>query len=193
MINVTVLLLLVAVSGVAPNKFRRFASTSFDAFTKYPPVPPLPSTESPEESSTIKEIETQLPVNATVIIPESESSDDSSPDIAVDQTISVVPEKTIVLEKSQIEQVDPVVVPVVTRPANLKNLPIREQTVTQTDWFDPFTNTPWHNGVEYNTDYISGNAIPHAQDEQNAAISSSKIVSYCSTLIVFLLLASLWL
>lgn len=188
MINVTFLLVLVAVSGAAPNKFKRFASTSFDAFTKYPPVPPLPSTQSPEERSTIKENETQLPVNATVIIPE--SSDDSSPDIAIEQTISdkTVPEKTIVLEKTK-AKVEPAV-PLVTRPANLKNLPIREQTVTQTDWFDPFTNTPWHNGVEFNTDYISGNAIPHAQEEQNAAISSSTTVTYCVSLI---LLTSFWL
>ena len=140
--------------------------------------------------SIIKENKAQPPVNATVII--AESSDDSSPDIAIEQTNSekAVPEKTIVLEKTK-AKVEPAV-PLVTRPANLRNLPIREQTVTQTDWFDPFTNTPWHNGVEYNTDHISGNAIPHAQDEQNAAISSSTTVRYCTSLVISLILMCFW-
>lgn len=192
MINVTFLLVLVVISGVAPNKVRRFASTSFDAFTKYPPVPPLPSTAAPEERSTSKEQDTLPPVpSANITKP--------SADITIEQTIPAEKnldkvqkessqQKTIVLEKSEVEPV----LPVVTRPAKLRNKPIREQTVTQTDWFDPFTNTPWNNGVEYNTDYISGNAIPHAQNEQNAAISSSLTLTYSSSLITILLIV-LWL
>lgn len=142
-------LLLLLVSGVFTSRLRRMATDSFDAFTKPPPVPPLPQLDP-------------VPVSAEndTLVP------DSSPKYEID--LSKTP--LDLLRDSNVESLT-------TEPYIFNDdFPEKEQTVTQTDWFNPFTHTPWVNkaGKFYTVD-MDNDTEDNGEDDQssNEAHSSS--------------------
>ena len=60
--------------------------------------------------------------------------------------------------------------------------PEKEQTVTQTDWFDPFTITPWANKKKYATDDY--NVDNDTEEKGDGAQSNSKAISGCGRSVV---------
>ena len=64
------------------------------------------------------------------------------------------------------------------------DFPEKEQTVTQTSWFDPFTMTPWANRKEIHNGTASYNINETDDDQSNSrAISGSVSVSRTSIVV----------
>ena len=179
--------LLMLVSGVMADKFKRMASDSFDAFTQLPPVPPLPL-HDPVPGRYVM----FYCILFTVVILKFSLVSFVSPFHAFflkchfyfsgqNDTLEANPARKyeIDLSKTPLDLLDTDVESLTTEPYIVNHdFPEKEQTVTQTDWFNPFTNTPWANKAGKFYTVEMDNETEEKGDESNQSNSNAISKSY---------------
>lgn len=147
----SLLSLLMLVSGVFTDKFKRMASDSFDAFTQLPPVPPLPLQDPVPQRYVLSIklwylfiklfLKNTYPFYVLPLKPHFYFSGQND-----SLVVNPAQKYEIDLSKTPLDLLDTEVESLTTEPYIVNHdFPEKEQTVTQTDWFNPFTNTPWAN------------------------------------------------